>query len=638
MIIGIPTIAGQFSYYIDGSRSNPVSYMFSKDITQDGVDEVFFVSFETQPNTPSNYSNTSVHIFGWKNNQFQEITSEWLPNSSHLVEGVGDVAFGDFNGDGLVDVFLSAYTDMDHPVNAYVLMNQGNRFEKVSLGLETWMHAVAAADINQDGFDDVLVAGYSNFHQYLGSPSGLIRYQGMVGSSGLALGDFLGDGSTSAIYVDAGSNITDTFLYQFVFDHASKTIGSNKIATLPGPRLAALGLETETSSSHDIRARAMDFNGDGLLDVVVFSYLANYTGGLQSNDHKSEIQFLLNHGDGHFTDVTDLYRVNYDVKGYVGYYPQITDINHDGLLDIFSSVPDWMPNYNSTTLLLQKQDGTFVDTDRVLFSTNIVSNHLGQSIVVTGPEGNTYLVSEGKWDWSNPISTVYIQSMSFPKREQSEFLIGTANRDVIFGLGGDDQIFAKQDDDILDGGAGIDTSIYQGLYAQYTIIRGEISSNVADSLANRDGIDTLTNVERLQFSDTNLALDVGPTQHAGSVYMLYKAAFNRAPDLGGMGYWLAQKDSGKDIVTSIAQGFVDSAEFISKYGLNPTNLSYINNLYQNVLGRAGETGGVTYWTSEMDAGRVSKALALVQFATLPEGAALVANLIANGIPYQEWIV
>ena len=104
-----------------------------------------------------------------------------------------------------------------------------------------------------------------------------------------------------------------------------------------------------------------------------------------------------------------------------------------------------------------------------------------------------------------------------------------------------------------------------------------------------------------------------------------------------MGYWLAQKDGGSNIVTNIAQGFVNSAEFTAKYGTNPTNASYVDNLYQNVLGRNGDSGGITYWNQELDAGRISKAAALAAFATLPEGASNVASLIANGIPYQEWV-
>ena len=106
--LGTKTSAGSFTYYRDGSTSNPVSYIFAKDINNDGVDEVFFVEFETQTNTQANYSNTSIHIFGWENSVFKEITSTWLPGTSNQVERVGDLVFGDFNGDGKIDVFLSA--------------------------------------------------------------------------------------------------------------------------------------------------------------------------------------------------------------------------------------------------------------------------------------------------------------------------------------------------------------------------------------------------------------------------------------------------------------------------------------------------------------------------------------------------
>jgi hypothetical protein len=190
----------------------------------------------------------------------------------------------------------------------------------------------------------------------------------------------------------------------------------------------------------------------------------------------------------------------------------------------------------------------------------------------------------------------------------------------------------------FDGGAGIDTGLFSGSLSSYTVSSSSNGVwNTVDKVVGRDGKDNFVNIERLQFTDTNLALDVGPTQNAGSVYMLYKAAFNRAPDNGGMGYWLAQKDSGKDIVTSLAQGFVASKEFTDKYGTNPSNASYVDKLYQNVLGRAGESGGVAYWNQELDAGRMSKAAVLVQFATLAEGAANVASLIANGIPYTEYV-
>lgn len=202
--------------------------------------------------------------------------------------------------------------------------------------------------------------------------------------------------------------------------------------------------------------------------------------------------------------------------------------------------------------------------------------------------------------------------------------------------------------DVFDGGSGIDTVVYSARSSNFTV---EASDRVWDNIAqmgnlsgfivtdSTDRVNTiqLHEVERLQFSDINIALDVGPTQNAGSLYMLYKAAFDRAPDDEGMGYWLSQVDAGRNIVTDIAAGFVRAPEFVAKYGTNPTNAFYVDQLYLNVLGRPGESGGVAYWNAELNAGNRSKAEVLVQFATLPEGAALVADLIANGISYVEFV-
>ena len=214
------------------------------------------------------------------------------------------------------------------------------------------------------------------------------------------------------------------------------------------------------------------------------------------------------------------------------------------------------------------------------------------------------------------------------------------------GMGGNDAFIAAA--------GGINTGIFRGKSSEYSVLAsnkiaysgltGLSGYTINDSVANRDGSTQMININRLKFlvadaltGANTVALDNGPTDNAGSVYMLYKAAFNRAPDASGMGYWLSLKDGGSNIVTNIAQGFVASKEFTDKYGTNPSNASYVDKLYQNVLGRAGELGGVAYWNQELDAGRISKAAVLVQFATLPEGAANVASLIANGISYTEYV-
>lgn len=409
--LGTKTSAGSFTYYRDGSISNPVSYIYAKDINNDGVDEVFFVAFETQPNTQANYSNTSIHIFGWENNVFKEITSTWLPGTSNQVEGVGDLVFGDFNGDGKIDLFLSAYTDMDFDVNVYALMNTGSSFTKVSLGLARWQHGVASADINRDGFDDVIIAGYANFPQYMGSATGLVPYSGMVGSSGVAVGDFLGTGIAQAVFVDASTNGgADSFIYTMTINNVSKQITFTKTVTLPAPRL--ISTEDSSNRSHDIRARAVDFDSDGRLDIVVISYKANYIRGLTDSEYKSEIQFIRNTGNGTFVDVTDSVRVGYDTTGYPGYYPEFRDFNGDGKLDLFLSQPDYFSSkvHKSTTLLIQQTNGTYSDTGKVDFASAVGGG--GQGMLVKGPAGKTYLVTESAWARTS-FTNVYIQPVNF---------------------------------------------------------------------------------------------------------------------------------------------------------------------------------------------------------------------------------
>lgn len=399
VFLGQAMQVGEFSYYRDGSTSNPVSYLYAHDVDDDGLDEVFMIAFETQPNTPANYSNTSVHIFGWEAGAFKEITAKWLPGNTNLIEGSGDLAFGDFNGDGKVDVFLSAYTDMDLPVNAYALMNVGGSFTRVNLGQASWQHGVTVGDVNADGFDDVIVAGYSNFPQYLGSANGLTPQSAMVGSSGVAVGNFLGNGIQQAIFVDAGTGTDDTFLYSI--DVSTLNFSFNKVATLPGPVL---------TDSHDVRARAVDFDQDGKLDVVVFSYRYN----LQSEtERRSSIQFLKNIGGGQFTDVTSTVLEGYDNTAGMGYAPVFRDFNGDGRLDLFLSAPDFFNSkqHKSTTLLLQQSDGKFKQSYKSELSSAIDSGG-GQAVLTKGPNNRFYMIKESAWQ-RDGNTRVFMQAVQF---------------------------------------------------------------------------------------------------------------------------------------------------------------------------------------------------------------------------------
>ena len=169
-----------------------------------------------------------------------------------------------------------------------------------------------------------------------------------------------------------------------------KPVGFRYVSTLPTPRL--VDLNSPNISSHDIRARPIDFNNDGLMDVLIFSYVYGASNG---TSHLSEIQFFRNAGNGIFFDVTSEYLVGYDASGYVSYNPQIADFNADGKLDIFSSSQDWFTTPNSTTLLLAQDNGTYVDTARSYFSSLLPANG-GQISLIHRPNNQLYALIESQ--------------------------------------------------------------------------------------------------------------------------------------------------------------------------------------------------------------------------------------------------
>ncbi len=217
------------------------------------------------------------------------------------------------------------------------------------------------------------------------------------------------------------------------------------------------------------------------------------------------------------------------------------------------------------------------------------------------------------------------------------------------GTSGKDVFTSTSINSIFDGGDGIDTVIYSGSRTSYTIIstttghysivKASTGNTTADII--NSGYDTITNIERLQFADKKIALDITGNTNAGfdsssfansgQVYRLYQAAFNRTPDKIGLAYWIEQADS-KVLLTTIASGFTNSTEFKNTYG-NLTDHQFIDQLYQNVLHRAGEAGGVAYWQGQVDSHVQTREQVLIGFAESAENQAAVIGVIQSGIDY-----
>ena len=237
---------------------------------------------------------------------------------------------------------------------------------------------------------------------------------------------------------------------------------------------------------------------------------------------------------------------------------------------------------------------------------------------VTGPDGTDMISSDVEYVFFNGDSSTYLLStvVATTTVTVGKSLTYSAGKDVISGTTGNDTI---------DGGADADTVIYSGAKSAYAITNNTSSVTVS---SGADGTDTLTNIERIQFSDMTVALDISGI--AGQAYRVYQAAFNRTPDNAGLKYWIGLMDGGYTLA-GVASGFIASTEFKTLYGSNPTNELLVSKLYDNVLHRTPDEGGYNYWVGLLNTKKIDTISTLINFSESTENQAGVIGVIQNGI-------
>jgi len=190
-----------------------------------------------------------------------------------------------------------------------------------------------------------------------------------------------------------------------------------------------------------------------------------------------------------------------------------------------------------------------------------------------------------------------------------------------------DTLTAALDGGLIDPGAGFDSVRFAGALADYTLVRNGAGFGISKAGA---GSATLAHVERVLFAGSDaLALDVDGI--GGTAYRLYRAAFDRAPDKAGVGFWMNALEDGVS-QHDIAQAFIASAEFTALYGANVSNADFVTRLYANILDRAPDAGGFDYWLNALNNG-YARADVLANFSESDENADAVAALIGTGFAY-----
>ena len=407
---------------VDGAA--PVFDIFEANVTGSGND-IILAGRQTQHATPATWSNSLISLFAWQNGTLVDRTAQWFPGGINEILGTEpSVKFADLFNTGRQDMLVAPSTDMQHYGPGYVFANQGTHFNRISIPLNNvWAHDSAIADMDGDGFKDLLFVDYgpnttlainnrvNNFTAYTDSrgTAGDLRW----GGSSIVADSFLGNGQKQIIVTDnacntanaACSNARTTKMYSYTI--VGGQLNYQYIADLPAPLL-----------DHNVRVVSHDFNEDGRPDAIVFSRLGFHT-------KQSAIQFLKNNGAASFQDVTTDTLVGYDTNTYSTYNPKFLDINGDGRTDILVSATDFSGNQSSTQILLKSSDGKYVAAHQKIFTDFLkqaaqMTQELGNGAneanstvnLFKSPDGKYYLVTFIAYEANNDRKlAVYMSQM-----------------------------------------------------------------------------------------------------------------------------------------------------------------------------------------------------------------------------------
>ena len=180
-----------------------------------------------------------------------------------------------------------------------------------------------------------------------------------------------------------------------------------------------------------------------------------------------------------------------------------------------------------------------------------------------------------------------------------EKFVGTPFGDTVTGNDAANQFLLGGGANIADGGGGVDMAIYQGSRAIY-----QVSVNGAAVSVSGPGLnDSLTNVERLAFSDRNVAVDLGGA--AGMTVKTLGAVFGASsvrlhPEYVGLG--LALVDSGISYET-LMQLALNAREG----GAPASHGAIVELLFLNVVGAEPSPEQLAAYTSGLDSGSFTTA-------------------------------
>jgi len=190
--------------------------------------------------------------------------------------------------------------------------------------------------------------------------------------------------------------------------------------------------------------------------------------------------------------------------------------------------------------------------------------------------------------------------------EQVQFLDKTVSLVV------NDTIKGQPGTDFFDGGLGIDTVVYNGPQERYSITKSG-NRYVVSEPTGSDDTDYLSNIERIQFSNGKVALDLGGNagQAARLIGALLGPSFIKDKALAGVVIGLIDQDYS---IESIANLGLNTSFYLALAG-STKHEDFVNHVFRNVVGRPPEANEQKTYVDMLNAGTSQAALAVMAAGT-----------------------
>jgi hypothetical protein len=511
----------------------------------------------------NNNSQNGIFYWGGQNYKYSLVDSLniSLPKTIHPRE----VLYADFNNDGKLDIFVA---DHGWDTNPYpgaqnqLILSSPTGWVTATLNLpqrQDYTHSTAVADVNKDGFLDIYIGnidtGFSPFNIsiLLGDGTGKfietasilpseLTGKNAIRSTSAQFSDLNNDGWVDLVIGNDGS-IYNSKTNSIVYWNKNGGFNNNNSSLLPNGYFG-------NKNEQVLDTQMGDLDGDGTNEIVFLS-----TQTVPFYDGWS-LQIIKLKGD-FISDITSLsFGDNVTHMGFAGKvtnspwipFLKLIDVNNDGSLDIvFDGIQMGKTIDQSKMPILYLNDGfshfTPVFAGDLLDSfpeKNIGSpfnDFFNQASVFYGKDGLSWLsnfIMDGKVYFrellpTKPLPKIAIitattEADTVLGNELDNKLLGLDGNDILIGGFGNDMLNGGLGNDTIDGGDGIDVVTVDDKFQNYSLrklIDGSWSLSFIGPVitihppVSTNGIDNLTNVERLKFSDKSVALDLDG--YAGNV-------------------------------------------------------------------------------------------------------------------------